>query len=62
MSKYEKEMIVAQDVAKIAGKIMLEHFDGDQQTEYKEDGSPVTVADKKINSMVIDELTFKSNY
>lgn len=55
-------MIVAQDVAKIAGKIMLEHFDGDQQTEYKEDGSPVTVADKKINSMVIDELTFKSNY
>ena len=59
MSKYEKEMVVAQDVARIAGKIMLEHFDGDQQTEYKEDGGPVTVADKKINSMVIDELTFK---
>jgi fructose-1,6-bisphosphatase/inositol monophosphatase family enzyme len=59
MSKYEKEMVVAQDVARIAGKIMLKHFDGNQQTEYKDDGSPVTIADKKINSMVIDELTFK---
>jgi hypothetical protein len=34
MSKYEKEMVVAQDVARIAGKIMLEHFDGDQQTKF----------------------------
>lgn len=35
---------------------MLEYFDGDQQVELKSDNSPVTIADKKINTMVISEL------
>lgn len=35
---------------------MLRYFDSDQQIETKEDGSPVTIADKLVNSMVIEEL------
>lgn len=35
---------------------MLEYFDGDQQVEIKTDNTPVTIADKKINSLVIEEL------
>lgn len=57
MSKYEKELSIAIDVAHKAGEIMLQYFVGDQQEEYKSDGSPVTVADKLINSMVIKELS-----
>ncbi len=53
---YKAELDFAINVAKEAGKIMLQYFDGDQQREIKKDGSPVTIADKKINSMVIDAL------
>jgi len=53
---YERELQVAQTIARQAGAIMIEHFDGNQQTEHKKDGSPVTIADKKINTMVINEL------
>jgi len=58
-NNYEREMQVAIDLARQAGEIMLEYFVDDQKTEYKEDGSPVTVADKLINSMVIKELSEK---
>lgn len=54
---YEAELKVAKDVAKKAGGIMLEYFDADQRLDHKDDGSVVTIADKKINSMVIEELT-----
>ena len=53
---YEAELSFAVRVAENAGKIMLKYFDGDQLTEIKEDGSPVTIADKQINSMIIAEL------
>lgn len=53
---YETELMVAKDIARQAGVIMLEYFDGDQQVEIKSDNSPVTIADKKINSLVISEL------
>lgn len=56
MSSFEKELDVAKQIAQKAGEIMLQYFDGDQQTETKKDGSPVTIADKLINSMVIEEL------
>lgn len=49
--------MVAQMVAKKAGAVMRQYFDGDQQIEIKEDGSPVTIADKLINTLVIKELT-----
>lgn len=58
MSDYlAEEMKAAVEVARMAGDIMREHFDNDQRTEYKSDGSPVTIADKKINSMVIKEMS-----
>lgn len=53
---FDKELEIAKNLAYLAGKIMLEYFDGDQQKEHKVDGSEVTIADKKINRMVIEEL------
>lgn len=53
---YEKELQVAKDIAYKAGKTMLEYFDADQGLDHKDDGSVVTIADKAINRMVIDEL------
>lgn len=53
---YEKELQVARDIARKAGDIMLHYFDGDQQRVIKSDGSPVTIADTSINSLVIAEL------
>jgi fructose-1,6-bisphosphatase/inositol monophosphatase family enzyme len=57
--EYSEELLVAKNIALKAGATMLYYFDGDQQTEIKEDGSPVTIADKEINSMVIAELKKK---
>lgn len=59
---FDKELQVAKNVAYLAGKIMLEYFDGDQQREHKDDGTEVTIADKKINSMAIEELTKHFDY
>lgn len=53
---YQAELEVAKEIALEAGKIMRAYFDGDQQTAFKEDGSPVTIADRKINTLVIDVL------
>ncbi len=55
--KYEGEFAVL--IAKEAGVIMLEYFDADQGVEVKADNSLVTIADKKINSMVIERLSAK---
>ncbi len=56
---YETELKIAKDIALKAGKIMLEYFDGDQGLEHKDiaGATEVTIADKKINSMVIKELS-----
>ena len=53
---YEKELKIATQLAKQAGKIMLDYFEKEQEIEYKEDDSPLTIADTKINTMVIKEL------
>jgi fructose-1,6-bisphosphatase/inositol monophosphatase family enzyme len=53
---YKKELMVAKDIARQAGVIMMKYFDEDQHVEEKSDNSPVTIADKKINSLVINEL------
>ncbi len=60
---YKKELKIAETIARKAGKIMLYYFDRDQQKEIKKDNSFVTIADKKINSMVIKEIkkVFKSD-
>ncbi|HEX5797251.1 MAG TPA: inositol monophosphatase [Candidatus Saccharimonadales bacterium] len=57
---YQQELKVAKLIAEKAGKIMLEYFDGEQELEHKPDpaeASEVTIADKKINSLVIAELS-----
>ena len=46
-----KELKVAKQIALKAGKIMLKYFDAEQQVEIKADGSPVTIADIKINQI-----------
>lgn len=53
---FEDELKVAKDIARKAGDIIMEYFDGDQELAHKADGSVVTIADTKVNSMVIDEL------
>jgi len=53
---FKKELEFAKTIAIKAGDIMLQYFDGDQNTEIKTDGTPVTIADKTINRMVIEEL------
>ncbi len=55
--EYAKEVEVAEKIALMAGEIMLQYFDIDQQVQTKEDNSSVTIADTMINSMVIKELT-----
>ena len=62
-SEYSREMEVATDIARQAGNMMLQYFNGDQQRETKEDGTPVTIADKLINRMAIEEIlkTFPSD-
>jgi fructose-1,6-bisphosphatase/inositol monophosphatase family enzyme len=56
MPDYTKELSVAKDIAKKAGVIMLKYFHTDNEREDKADGSPVTIADKMINRMVIEEI------
>lgn len=57
---YEAELSLAKKLALEAGEVMLNYFDRDQEEETKKDGSPVTIADKKINSLVIERI--KSEY
>jgi fructose-1,6-bisphosphatase/inositol monophosphatase family enzyme len=59
---FDKELDIAKQVARQAGTVMLDYFDGDQKLERKADNSPVTVADKTINSMIITELSKHFDY
>lgn len=54
---YKKELTVAKEIAYESGKIMLQYLNKDQQIEIKEDGSPVTIADRTINKLVIEMLS-----
>ncbi len=56
MSMYEQELHTAQRIAREAGSVMRRYFDGDQQRQTKADGTPVTIADTTINSLVIQRL------
>ena len=53
---YPRELAVAKDIALRAGGVMLEHYEAERGLEMKADGSPVTIADRQINHIVIDEL------
>lgn len=47
------ELALAKQLATTAGETMLKYFDINQQKQTKDDGTPVTIADKEINSIVI---------
>ena len=54
---YDKELTFAKDLALEAGQIMRRYFRAeDIGTTWKEDNTPVTVADTKINTLVINEV------
>ncbi len=46
----------AKKIANYAGSVMKEYFYKDQGVEYKDDRTPVTIADKKINEYLINEV------
>ena len=54
--RYESELTVAVTIARRAGDVMREYMYGDQQRTIKTDGTPLTIADESINTLVIDML------
>lgn len=57
MSSYDKEFAFAKDLAAHAGDIMKRYFRAeDINTEWKDDKTPLTVADTKINNLVIERV------
>ena len=54
---YEKELDFAKQLAQDAGEIMRRYFQSDDiGTELKEDNTPLTIADTKINQLAIDRV------
>lgn len=47
----------ATELAVQASQIMLEHFDSGVTVNIKADNTPVTIADERINQLVIDRIT-----
>jgi histidinol-phosphatase len=56
MSAYEKELAVAQQLARQAGDFALQYRKGEIQIENKADESPVTVADKEGEKTIVAGL------
>lgn len=54
--EFSEELYAALAIAYRAGEVMRTYFYCDQQCVTKKDGSPVTVADKAINRLTIEEL------
>lgn len=53
---YTAELKTAISIAREAGEVMREYFYGGQQRVIKTDGTPLTIADTTINSLVIKRL------
>lgn len=54
---YEEELAFAKDLAAHAGQIMKRYFRAeDIGTQTKEDNTPLTIADTKINNLVIERV------
>src|ERR1017187_3689985 len=56
MSSYEKELAVAQRLARQAGDFALQYRKGEIEIENKSDESPVTVADKEGEKIIVAGL------
>jgi histidinol-phosphatase len=57
MSAYERELAVAQQLARQAGDFALQYRKGEIEIENKADESPVTVADKEGEKIIVAGLT-----
>lgn len=53
---YQNEIEFAKNMATVAGEIMKKYYRIDQGVEIKEDSTPVTVADKEINDLLIESV------
>ncbi len=51
-----KELNVAKDLAIRAGEAIMKIYSNSFDVEYKEDESPITIADKNANKVIVDEL------
>jgi len=57
MSQFDAELSLAGQLAYEASKIMLYYFNTkDKGVAIKKDGSPVTIADTRINDLVIERV------
>jgi fructose-1,6-bisphosphatase/inositol monophosphatase family enzyme len=60
MPQRQEQLIFATNLAKEAGEIMLKYFNSPiLKVKHKEDNTPVTIADKKINQLIIDNVIKK---
>jgi len=53
---FDTELAFAKELAYEAGDIMKKYFRVDQQVEIKDDNTPVTIADKTVNDVVIEKI------
>ncbi len=60
MENYQEYLAFAKEIAMKAGEIMLKYFHEDNGSSYKGDRTIVTLADKEINSYLIQKV--KENY
>lgn len=53
---YAKELAFAKKVAGEAGLVIQKYYRADQQVETKSDDTPVTIADKEVNQLIVDRV------
>ncbi|MDO8335922.1 MAG: inositol monophosphatase [Candidatus Saccharibacteria bacterium] len=53
---YKNEIEFAKNMAIVAGEIMKKYYRVEQGVEIKEDNTPVTLADKEINDLLIESV------
>lgn len=53
---HQKELEFATNIARQAGDIMRKYYYGDQGVVIKNDNTPVTIADKEINDLLIEKI------
>ena len=53
---YNEYLDFAKGIAYYAGKIIKDNFNKSYDIEFKEDRTPVTIVDKKINEYLIEEV------
>ncbi|MCW1888772.1 MAG: inositol monophosphatase [Candidatus Moranbacteria bacterium] len=57
VNSWHKELETAKSIAYEAGTIMRQYFHDGQEKEWKDDGTPVTIADVAINRLVIERIS-----